>query len=95
MADDATPPAAGSGAKAVKAAKAGKEPFGVVPSSDLAKPYDCVVIGGGPAGVAAAQKAAFLGRRTLIIDNAPCCTRQASTIFETASLEDVKRLPNT
>jgi NADPH-dependent 2,4-dienoyl-CoA reductase/sulfur reductase-like enzyme len=41
---------------------------GRVPASELAKKYDLIVIGGGPAGVAAALKAAQLGRRALIVD---------------------------
>ena len=45
--------AAGSGAAAVAALK--KETYGVVPASELEKPYDVVIIGGGPAGVAAAS----------------------------------------
>ena len=63
----ATSSAAGSGAAAVKATR-----HGVVPPEALAKAYDVVIIGGGPAGVAAAQKAAFLGRRSLLVDSAPC-----------------------
>jgi len=43
--------------------------YGVVDSSDYDEPYDVVVIGGGPAGVAAAQQSAFLGRRCLLLDN--------------------------
>ena len=35
------------------------------------EPYDVIVIGGGPAGVAAATRAAILGRRCALID-APC-----------------------
>merc|ERR1711871_1852898 len=45
--------------------------MGGAPDS-LAKTYDVVGIGGGPAGVAAVQKAAFLGRRALLVDDAPC-----------------------
>ena len=40
--------------------------IGTVPDNELEKPYDVVVIGGGPAGVAGALKAATLGRRALI-----------------------------
>ena len=40
--------------------------IGTVPDAELKKPYDVVVIGGGPAGVAGALKAATLGRRALI-----------------------------
>lgn len=71
---------AGSGAAAVRKLKREDtqallqpaEPHGIVSPEKLAQPYDCIVIGAGPAGVAAAQKAAFLGRRTLIIDDAQC-----------------------
>lgn len=83
MAD--TQPAAGSGAAAVRAKPRAlvkqstrallapaENAYGVVSAASLAKPYDVVVIGGGPAGVAAAQKAAFLGRRAILIDNAQC-----------------------
>jgi NAD(P) transhydrogenase len=44
------------------------EAIGSVASSDLAKQYDLVVVGGGPAGVAGALKAAQLGKRVLIVD---------------------------
>ena len=42
--------------------------FGVVSSDNLNKLYDLVVIGGGPAGVAGAIKAAQMGRRAILID---------------------------
>jgi len=42
--------------------------IGQVDDSELAKKYDVVVIGGGPAGVAGTLKAATLGRRALLID---------------------------
>ena len=42
--------------------------FGTVSSSKLNKLYDLVVIGGGPAGVAGAIKAAQMGRRAIVID---------------------------
>ena len=41
---------------------------GRVKAAELAKKYDLIVIGGGPAGVAAAMNAAHLGRRALIVD---------------------------
>jgi NAD(P) transhydrogenase len=44
------------------------EIFGTVSSSKLNKLYDLVVIGGGPAGVAGAIKAAQMGRRAIVID---------------------------
>lgn len=44
------------------------EVFGTVPASNLNKLYDLVVIGGGPAGVAGAIKAAQMGRRAILID---------------------------
>ena len=62
--------AAGSALAAIKASK--ETFYGVVSPEALAKPYDVIVIGGGPAGVAAAQKAAFLGRRALVVDDAAC-----------------------
>ena len=42
--------------------------FGTVSKSSLNKLYDLVVIGGGPAGVAGAIKAAQMGRRAILID---------------------------
>ncbi len=45
-----------------------KFPVGSVDPSELTKQYDLVVIGGGPAGVAGAVKAAQLGKRVLIVD---------------------------
>ena len=42
--------------------------FGVVNTKNLSKLYDLVVIGGGPAGVAGAIKAAQMGRRAILID---------------------------
>mmetsp|Transcript_49615 Transcript_49615/g.67625 ORF Transcript_49615/g.67625 Transcript_49615/m.67625 type:complete len:607 (-) Transcript_49615:430-2250(-) len=42
--------------------------IGEVPDSELEQDYNLVVIGGGPAGVAAALKAAMLGRRVLLVD---------------------------
>mmetsp|Transcript_21966 Transcript_21966/g.34445 ORF Transcript_21966/g.34445 Transcript_21966/m.34445 type:complete len:693 (+) Transcript_21966:48-2126(+) len=55
---------------AAKAATASINPevFGTVSSSKLNKLYDLVVIGGGPAGVAGAIKAAQMGRRAIVID---------------------------
>jgi len=41
---------------------------GTVSDDELKRKYDLVVIGGGPAGVAGALKAAYMGRRALIID---------------------------
>jgi NAD(P) transhydrogenase len=80
---------AGSGAKAVQLQRAKTSAlikpkdgiFGVVSDADLAKPYDVIVIGGGPAGVAAAQKAAFLGRRALLIDDAKCPQNELDLAF--------------
>ena len=43
-------------------------PVGSVDPTELTKQYDLVVIGGGPAGVAGATKAAQLGKRVLIVD---------------------------
>ena len=76
--------AAGSGGAAIKSLKRTQTSgvlYGLVPSSELAKPYDIVIIGGGPAGVAAAQKAAFLGRRALIIDDASCSPTELDLSF--------------
>ena len=42
--------------------------YGVVSADNLNKLYDLVVIGGGPAGVAGAIKAAQMGRRAILID---------------------------
>lgn len=49
--------------------------YGVVNTSRLNKLYDLVVIGGGPAGVAGAIKAAQMGRRAILIDKVcfSCC----------------------
>eukprot|EP00956_Cyclotella_meneghiniana_P021889 scaffold40578_cov72-Cyclotella_meneghiniana.AAC.3 len=44
--------------------------YGVVNTKKLNKLYDLVVIGGGPAGVAGAIKAAQMGRRAILIDKA-------------------------
>jgi len=41
---------------------------GVVPASRLMKPYELVIIGGGPAGVSAAMQAALTSRRCIIVD---------------------------
>jgi len=41
---------------------------GSVPSANLQKPYDLIVVGGGPAGVAGALKGAYLGKRVLLVD---------------------------
>lgn len=41
---------------------------GSVPRAELEKPYDLVVVGGGPAGVAGALKGAYLGKRVLLVD---------------------------
>ena len=49
------------------AAEAG-DLVGRVPDAELAKPYDLIVVGGGPAGVAGALKGAYLGKRVLLID---------------------------
>ena len=69
----APPTAAGSGVAAVKAMTTVLPTvYGVLSAEALAKPFDVVIVGGGPAGVAAAQKAAFLGRRALLVDDAPC-----------------------
>ena len=43
-------------------------PPGVVPPSHFTEPYELCVIGGGPAGLSAAMRAASLGRRCLIVD---------------------------
>ena len=43
-------------------------PIGSVADAELAKQYDLIVIGGGPAGIAGALKAAQMGKRTLVID---------------------------
>jgi pyruvate/2-oxoglutarate dehydrogenase complex dihydrolipoamide dehydrogenase (E3) component len=43
-------------------------PVGSVSPEELSKQYDLVVIGGGPAGVAGALKAAQIGKRVLIVD---------------------------
>ncbi|EJK66445.1 hypothetical protein THAOC_12638, partial [Thalassiosira oceanica] len=47
---------------------AGSKTFGVVNTRKLSELYDLVVIGGGPAGVAGAIKAAQMGRRAILID---------------------------
>lgn len=44
------------------------EQIGRIEASELQKDYDLVVIGGGPVGVAAALKAATLGRRAVLVD---------------------------
>lgn len=73
--------AAGSGVAAIKAIKREATVYGVVSATELEKPYDMVIIGGGPAGIAAAQKAAFLGRRALIVDDAPCAPTELDLSF--------------
>ena len=42
--------------------------LGTPPDSALAKKYDLIVVGGGPAGVAGALRGAYLGRRVLLVD---------------------------
>ena len=42
--------------------------FGVVAATHLAVPYDVVVVGGGPGGVAGALRAGMIGRRALLVD---------------------------
>ena len=42
--------------------------IGSVPATELQKPYDLIVVGGGPAGVAGALKGAYLGKRVLLVD---------------------------
>ena len=37
-------------------------------AESLSRRYEVVVVGGGPAGVAGALRAAFLGRRALLVD---------------------------
>ena len=76
--------AAGSGtavAKSLKRQATTKKIYGVVPASELEKPFDLVVIGGGPAGVAAAEKAAFLGRRAIIVDDSACAPTELDLAF--------------
>jgi pyruvate/2-oxoglutarate dehydrogenase complex dihydrolipoamide dehydrogenase (E3) component len=41
---------------------------GDVPQEELAKKYDLVVVGGGPAGVAGALRGAYQGKRVLLVD---------------------------
>ena len=41
---------------------------GSVSEAELAKPFDLVVVGGGPAGVAGALKGAYLGKKVLLVD---------------------------
>eukprot|EP00984_Skeletonema_dohrnii_P033879 scaffold31943_cov155-Skeletonema_dohrnii-CCMP3373.AAC.1 len=55
-------------AEAAAPSSTNPEIFGTVSSSKLNKLYDLVVIGGGPAGVAGAIKAAQMGRRAIVID---------------------------
>ena len=55
--------------------------YGVVAPEALAKPYDVIIVGSGPAGVAAAEKAAFLGRRALLVDDAPCAPNVLDLTF--------------
>lgn len=50
-------------------AVAATKTFGAVSDSELDRAYDVVVIGAGPAGVAAAVQAAFFGRRALLVDD--------------------------
>ena len=45
-----------------------KDLVGRVPDAELQRPYDLIVIGGGPAGVAGALKGAYLGKRVLLVD---------------------------
>jgi len=54
--------------KVAAAPDTGAREYGVVNTSKLSKLYDLVVIGGGPAGVAGAIKAAQMGRRAILID---------------------------
>lgn len=79
--DDKPATAAGGGLSAVKSLSQTTLVYGVVSAEALAKAYDVVIIGGGPTGVAAAQKAAFLGRRALIVDDAPCAPTTIDATF--------------
>lgn len=56
---------------------------GSVAEEELARPYDLVVIGGGPAGVAGALKGAYLGKRVLLVDKpkAPLDARGVDVAF--------------
>ena len=62
----------GSGPSAAKYSAAAEATpgniVGSVAAEELAKPYDLIVIGGGPAGVAGGLKGAFLGKRVLVVD---------------------------
>jgi 2-polyprenyl-6-methoxyphenol hydroxylase-like FAD-dependent oxidoreductase len=42
--------------------------IGQMTVEELDTHYDCVIIGGGPVGVAAAMKSAVLGHRCIIVD---------------------------
>jgi len=46
--------------------------LGSVPAAQLAKPYDLIVVGGGPSGVAGALKGAYMGKRVLLVDKPKC-----------------------
>ena len=71
--------AAGSALSAVRSST--KVIYGLVDADKLAKPYDVVIVGGGPAGVAGRAKAAFLGRRALLVDNATCAPTELDLTF--------------
>jgi len=69
-AGEAAPPVAVHASASTAALLAPREaPLGAVADEELSKPYDVVVIGAGPAGVAAAVQASFFGRRALLIDD--------------------------
>ena len=65
---DAAAPAPATDAPAASPAARADRTYGVVAADRLRKLYDLVVIGGGPAGIAGAIKAAQMGRRALVID---------------------------
>lgn len=44
------------------------EKIGTVDREELSKPYNCIVLGGGPAGVEGALRAAYYGQRVLLVD---------------------------
>jgi succinate dehydrogenase/fumarate reductase flavoprotein subunit len=46
----------------------GNRIIGTMTQEELDTHYDCVIIGGGPVGVAAAMKSAVLGHRCIIVD---------------------------
>ena len=68
--------------------------YGVVNTKKLNKLYDLVVIGGGPAGVAGAIKAAQMGRRAILIDKVHRYALLSTYMLVYLTLSSSRYIPN-